>query len=1153
MHNAKILRYLLFFLFFGHTSIICAQNTVTIGSETLNEKAVLMLVSPSGNQGLILPVVSNRSAINPSSGEKGMVVYDGSNDKIYFWTGSSWVDLVAGGSVAISSINQLDDVNGAGANPGQVLKWNGAAWEPADDEEGGGAGTDNQELGFNETTKILSIENGNTVDLSSLLGSSGSVDDWGAQVVQHDNSLKGDGTAANPLGLAQQTAASGQVLKWDGTNWTPANDNVASGSGGAVNTAPRLTGDGTTASPLDIAPQGADPGQVLKWDGSTWKPAADNEGSGGGATYTAGDGINIDGANVISNAGDSDNDPANEIQTIAFEAATNELSISGGNTITIPSGGTDADADPANELQTINKTGNLVTLSDGGGSFTDDVDDADADPSNEIQNLTLAGTTINISGGGTGVDIGTLIPPGGTDDQTASQVSFNNTTSGLTAGNVQAAIDELAASGTIDTDNQTLNFNTGTNILGIEDGNTVDLSSLAGGAGSSLWSENGDNIYYNEGNVGIGKNNPLTKLDVAGGQWDLTSTEGDFRIGNDTHRLKIGIATGGGGAGDVRIRAVGGTNRIMMGAGAKDVLTLNENNVGIGETNPSGTLHITKGYDATSAIKIETSAGDRSSILYTKTGSNSNWDQVVGIRTDAASGTMSYYYNDEGTGNHVMTMRGDKKVGIGTFNPTTNLEVSGEDVVSSRITSTNSGTAAMQWMLPGAANIDWTLVTGGAGANMQLTYSNSDLAGADVHTYFYDNGDMQVANTIGSGALTGTGDRNVVADALGNLKIGAGGSSLWTESGDDIYYSGNVGIGTSILDEAKLKIESTSDLPNIRSQKVYYGDTEVVGVESEAIGYGFGPVVGFKAKLTSQSRGFSSDIETNSSYRSYGFISKFSGTGSGIKYGIYTLGENQNYFSGKVGIGTSSGDAMLQIKNAYNTGQPFLELETSAGERANITFSKTGSTGNWDLIAGIRTSPASGTISYYYNEAGYSQNVLTLRGDGKVGINKSDPSVALDVIGDIHYTGSIMDVSDRRLKENIAKIDSALLKILSLNGYSYNMIDDSKKTREYGVVAQEVQKVMPHAVSVIDEDKGYLGVSYVQLVPVLIEALKEQQKIIDDHELKIDSQLTDIINHEKDIDGLKFKMIAMEAILKTMVDKEEKSTDYNVLSTMKEE
>ncbi len=51
---------------------------------------------------------------------------------------------------------------------------------------------------------------------------------------------------------------------------------------------------------------------------------------------------------------------------------------------------------------------------------------------------------------------------------------------------------------------------------------------------------------------------------VGGGNWDVNNTEGDFRIGTDQYRLKIGVATAGGGAGDVWVRAQGGTGRVFL-------------------------------------------------------------------------------------------------------------------------------------------------------------------------------------------------------------------------------------------------------------------------------------------------------------------------------------------------------------------------------------------------------------------------------------------------------------------------------------------------------------------------------------------------------------------------------------------------------------
>jgi hypothetical protein len=87
----------------------------------------------------------------------------------------------------------------------------------------------------------------------------------------------------------------------------------------------------------------------------------------------------------------------------------------------------DADADPTNEIQVISKSGNTVTLSKSGGSFTDAVDDADADPTNEIQTLSISGTSLTLSKGGQTV---TLPSSGGGDNWGTQTVAANFTLEG---------------------------------------------------------------------------------------------------------------------------------------------------------------------------------------------------------------------------------------------------------------------------------------------------------------------------------------------------------------------------------------------------------------------------------------------------------------------------------------------------------------------------------------------------------------------------------------------------------------------------------------------------------------------------------------------------------------------------------------------------
>ncbi|MAF50786.1 MAG: hypothetical protein CMH64_01715 [Nanoarchaeota archaeon] len=147
-------------------------------------------------------------------------------------------------------------------------------------------------------------------------------------------------------------------------------------------------------------------------------------------------------------------------------------------------------------------------------------------------------------------------------------------------------------------------------------------------------------------------------------------------------------------------------------------------------------------------------------------------------------------------------------------------------------------------------------------------------------------------------------------------------------------------------------------------------------------------------------------------------------------------------------------------------------------------------------VAGWRIGMTSGSSTLKFDTGGdtFPNPELEITSAGNVGIGTTNPSVALDVTGDIEYTGTISDVSDERLKENIADITNALDTITALRGITFNMLNATNV--EYGLIAQEVQSIVPEAVSITDEN-GYLGISYLSFTPILIEAIKEQQTQIE--------------------------------------------------------
>lgn len=106
-------------------------------------------------------------------------------------------------------------------------------------------------------------------------------------------------------------------------------------------------------------------------------------------------------------------------------------------------------------------------------------------------------------------------------------------------------------------------------------------TTAGGGGGESLWQQNGDEIFYDIGNVGIGVNDPETTLHVAGGNWDVANGEGDFKIGTGTYRLKMGVDTTGGEAGECRIFAGGPSSKLILGANGAERVTVTSTEVDV--------------------------------------------------------------------------------------------------------------------------------------------------------------------------------------------------------------------------------------------------------------------------------------------------------------------------------------------------------------------------------------------------------------------------------------------------------------------------------------------------------------------------------------------------------------------------------------------
>lgn len=149
--------------------------------------------------------------------------------------------------------------------------------------------------------------------------------------------------------------------------------------------------------------------------------------------------------------------------------------------------------------------------------------------------------------------------------------------------------------------------------------------------------------------------------------------------------------------------------------------------------------------------------------------------------------------------------------------------------------------------------------------------------------------------------------------------------------------------------------------------------------------------------------------------------------------------------------------------------------------------------------------------------------IYTFNGDNNTGVWSAGPdkldfttggttrmelsSAGASVVGAISATGNITGYSsDARLKKNVKNIEQPMDKLFRIGGYTFDW--DGPKCfiagfhpdhpTEHGVLAQEVQKVVPDAVSPAAFDPEYLTVNYARLVPLLIECVKDLQNQIDE-------------------------------------------------------
>jgi len=158
-------------------------------------------------------------------------------------------------------------------------------------------------------------------------------------------------------------------------------------------------------------------------------------------------------------------------------------------------------------------------------------------------------------------------------------------------------------------------------------------------------------------------------------------------------------------------------------------------------------------------------------------------------------------------------------------------------------------------------------------------------------------------------------------------------------------------------------------------------------------------------------------------------------------------------------------------------------------------------------LSNINTTSISTTQWGYVGELDQGLTTNSEVQFSKLGVGgASDATYELKVTGDIGATGDVVAYvsSDRRLKDEITPIQNSLQKINSISGYSFvwNEKQDIYKGKDYGVIAQEIEEILPELVET--RENGYKAVKYDKLVSLLIEGIKELTNEVTDLKKKLE-------------------------------------------------
>jgi hypothetical protein len=205
---------------------------------------------------------------------------------------------------------------------------------------------------------------------------------------------------------------------------------------------------------------------------------------------------------------------------------------------------------------------------------------------------------------------------------------------------------------------------------------------------------------------------------------------------------------------------------------------------------------------------------------------------------------------------------------------------------------------------------------------------------------------------------------------------------------------------------------------------------------------------------------------------------------------------------------TGNGTSAIQAEsNLTFDGSTYMVLKSADDSEGGISLQKS-TTDSTHTLYRISHRDDNQSLIIYSHDGTTFRNWITLDEPNallKLGSTTANP-VTINSSGDVNATGDVVAYysSDKRLKDNIVRIENPLEKVGKIGGYEFDW-NDKQETytgKDVGVIAQEIQEVLPELVT--ERDNGYLAVKYEKIVPLLIESIKELKQEVDEIKQKCD-------------------------------------------------